>query len=54
MCRCARRSGAAPWLSMISAQQLDALDPQMRQTMLSLLAEIRTKDELIAQREREK
>ena len=38
---------------MISAQQLDALEPQMRQAMLSLLAEIRAKDELIAQRERE-
>ena len=37
---------------MISAQQLDALEPQMRQAMQSLLAEIRTKDELIAQRER--
>ena len=38
---------------MISAQQLDALEPQMRQAMLSLLAEIRAKDELIAQRDRE-
>jgi len=38
---------------MISAQQLDALDPQTRQAMLTLLAQIRAKDELIAQRERE-
>jgi transposase len=33
-------TGAARWLSMISAQQLDALDPQMRQAMLSLMAEM--------------
>ena len=38
---------------MIGAQQLDALEPQMRQAMLSLLAGIRAKDELIAQRDRE-
>jgi transposase len=38
---------------MISAQQLDALDPQMRQAMLSLMAEISAKDALIAQRDRE-
>ena len=38
---------------MISAQQLDALDPQMRQALLSLMAEISAKDALIAQRERE-
>src|SRR5512134_2813875 len=38
---------------MISAQQLEALDPQMRQAMLSLMAEVRAKDALIAQRERE-
>jgi transposase len=38
---------------MISAQQLDALDPQTRQAMLSLMAEIRAKDELIAQRDRD-
>ncbi|MFZ5544925.1 MAG: IS66 family transposase [Piscinibacter sp.] len=38
---------------MISAQQLDALDPQTRQAMLSLLAEVRAKEELIAQRDRE-
>ena len=35
---------------MISAQQLDALDPQTRQVMLSLLEQIRAKDALIAQR----
>jgi len=35
---------------MISAQQLDALDPQTRQAMLSLLAEVRAKEELIARR----
>jgi hypothetical protein len=29
---------------MISAQQLDALDPQTRQAMLSLLAEVRAKE----------
>ena len=38
---------------MISAQQLDALDPPTRQAMLSLMAEIRAKDALIAQRDRE-
>jgi len=38
---------------MISAQQLEALDPQTRQAMLTLLQEIRAKDELIAQRDRE-
>lgn len=38
---------------MISAQQLDALDPQMRQAMLSLMAELSAKDALIAQRDRE-
>ena len=38
---------------MISAEQLDALEPQMRQAMLTLLAELRAKDELIAQRDRE-
>jgi len=38
---------------MISAQQLDALDPQTRQAMLTLLQDIRVKDELIAQRDRE-
>jgi transposase len=38
---------------MISVQQLDALDPQTRQAMLSLMAEIRAKDALIAQRDRE-
>ncbi|MBK6852768.1 MAG: IS66 family transposase [Burkholderiales bacterium] len=38
---------------MISAQQLDALDPPTRQAMLSLMAQIRAKDELIAQRDRE-
>ena len=37
---------------MISAQQLDALDPPTRQAMLSLMAEIRAKDALIAQRDR--
>ena len=38
---------------MISAEQLDALDPQTRQAMLTLLAEVRAKEELIAQRDRE-
>jgi transposase len=38
---------------MISAEQLDALDPQTRQAMLSLMAQVRAKDELIAQRDRE-
>jgi transposase len=38
---------------MISAQQLDALDPQTRQVMLSLMAELRAKDALIAQRDQE-
>jgi transposase len=45
---------------MISAQQLNALDPQMRQAMLSLMGELaardeqlRAKDVLIAQRERD-
>lgn len=38
---------------MISAEQLDALDPQMRQAMLSLMAELQAKDELIARRDRE-
>lgn len=38
---------------MISAQQLDALDSQTRQAMLSLMAEIRAKDALIAQRDQE-
>jgi len=38
---------------MISAQQLDALDPQTRQVMLSLMEQIRAKDALIAQREQE-
>ena len=36
---------------MISAQQLDTLDPQTRQAMLSLMAEISAKDALIAQRD---
>lgn len=38
---------------MISAQQLDNLDPQTRQAMLSLMAEIQAKDALIAQRDKE-
>ncbi|WP_038215687.1 hypothetical protein, partial [Xenophilus azovorans] len=45
---------------MISAQQLEALDPQVRQAMLSLMAEVaardeqlRAKDALIEQRERD-
>ena len=38
---------------MISAEQLDALEPQMRQAMLSLMAELQAKDELIARRDRE-
>lgn len=38
---------------MISEQQLDTLEPQMRQVMLSLMAEIRAKDALIAQRDQE-
>ena len=37
---------------MISAQQLDALDPPTRQAMLSLMAELSAKDALIAQRDR--
>ncbi|TXH60798.1 MAG: hypothetical protein E6Q93_06180, partial [Burkholderiaceae bacterium] len=53
MCRCAMHCSAARSGSMISAQQLDALDPQTRQAMLSLLAEVRAKEELIAQRDRE-
>lgn len=60
MCRCAVRLGAARWLSMISAQQLDAMDPQTRQAMLSLLSELaardeqlRVKDTLLEQRDRE-
>jgi transposase len=38
---------------MISDEQLDALDPQMRQAMLSLMAELQAKDVLIARRDRE-
>lgn len=45
---------------MISAQQLEALDPQVRQAMLSLMSQVaardeqlRAKDALIAQRERD-
>jgi len=38
---------------MISEQQLDTLEPQMRQVLLSLMAEIRAKDALIAQRDQE-
>lgn len=45
---------------MISAQQLEALDPQVRQAMLSLMAEVaardeqlRAKDALIERRERD-
>ena len=38
---------------MMSAQELDALDSQTRQAMLSLMAEIQAKDALIAQRDRE-
>lgn len=38
---------------MISAEQLDSLEPQTRQEMLTLLAELRAKDKLIAQRDRE-
>ena len=45
---------------MISAQQLEALDPQVRQAMLSLMSQVaahgeqlRAKDTLIAQRERD-
>eukprot|EP01036_Dinobryon_divergens_P039324 gene39324-51823_t len=53
MCRCVRPANAARSRSMISAPQLDALDPPTRQAMLSLMAEIRAKDELIALRERE-
>ena len=44
---------------MISAQQLEALEPQVRQAMLALMAEVaardeqlRAKDALIEQRER--
>jgi transposase len=38
---------------MISAQHLDALDPQTRQAMLSLMAELSAKDTLLAKRDRE-
>lgn len=39
---------------MIAPQQLDALDPQqMRQALLSLMAEVAAKDELLARRDRE-
>ena len=42
---------------MISAEQLDSLDPHTRQAMLSLLSELKAelsaKDALIAQRDRE-
>ena len=53
MCRCAARPFAARCSSMISVQQLDALDPQTRQAVLSLLQEISAKDDVIAQRDRE-
>ena len=48
MCRCAWHAGTAPWLSMISAQQLDALEPQMRQVVQSLLAQVQQRDAEIA------
>jgi hypothetical protein len=36
---------------VIAPQQLDALDPQqMRQALLSLMAEVAAKDELLARR----
>ena len=42
---------------MINAEQLDALEPQMRQAMLSLVSELQAqlqaKDELIARHDRE-
>lgn len=38
---------------MISAQQLDALDSQTGQMMLSLMAQIRANDALIAQHDQE-
>ena len=39
---------------MIAEQQLDALDPQqMREALLTLMAEVAAKDELLARRERE-
>jgi transposase len=45
---------------MITAQQLEALDPQVRQAMLSLMAEVaarddqlRAKDAQLEQRERD-
>ncbi len=39
---------------MIAPQQLDALDPQqLRQALLSLMAEVTAKDELLARRDRE-
>lgn len=38
---------------MISTEQLEALDPETRRAMLTLLAELRAKVELIAQRDRE-
>src|SRR6202008_1878784 len=60
MCRCGGRRDARRSRSMISAQQLEALDPQMRQEMLSLMSEVaardeqlRAKDALIEQRERD-
>jgi hypothetical protein len=37
--------------SVIAPQQLDALDPQqMRQALLSLMAEVAAKDELLARK----
>jgi transposase len=38
---------------VIAPQQLDALDPQMRQALLSLMAEVAAKDELLARQARE-
>ncbi|WP_371319854.1 hypothetical protein [Variovorax sp. dw_308] len=38
---------------MIGAQQLDALDPQTRQAMLSLMAELAARDAQLRQRDHE-
>src|SRR5690349_13127895 len=37
--------------SMISVQQLEALDPQVRQAMLSLMAEVAARDEQLRAKE---
>ncbi len=43
-----KRFGTATWLSMINAQQLDALAPQTRQAVQSLLVQIQRRDAEIA------